>query len=303
MLAYIKQSSLYLHSIMQASIKKMILAADSVIAILDPYSDEGRYAVKMWRHALAMLQTPGAVDGSGAVPYVPPVVDELLGSLTEDHAVLDVGCLGGYGLFDFTVRRLQAGAVIPLMTGVDAAEESIALAQHMVDQGIWAGVGSPNFLVARAEVLPFPNASYDVVIARLLLPYVDVAATLAECRRGLKPGGHVLFQLHASGYYWQRVWKSRKRLKWVVYYLRPLLSGWLCRVTGRQIKGRWWREMALSPKTFGTLAQRYGFDVVRVLGDARRPMVVCVRGKSEQRACEQQAGAQRMANLKAEKDY
>ena len=46
---------------------------------------------------------------------------------------------------------------------------------------------------ARAEALPFPNASFDAVLFTFLLRYVqDPEATLRELARVLKPGGQML---------------------------------------------------------------------------------------------------------------
>ena len=48
-----------------------------------------------------------------------------------------------------------------------------------------------------AEALPFPDASVDVVVGTMVLCSVtSVAASLAEVRRVLKPGGRYLFSEH-----------------------------------------------------------------------------------------------------------
>lgn len=48
----------------------------------------------------------------------------------------------------------------------------------------------------RAEHLPFPTASIDLVIGQFALEYCDTAAVLPELRRVLKDGGRVAFMLH-----------------------------------------------------------------------------------------------------------
>jgi ubiquinone/menaquinone biosynthesis C-methylase UbiE len=50
---------------------------------------------------------------------------------------------------------------------------------------------------APAESLPFPDASFDTVVATLVLCTVDdQARSLEEARRVLKPGGRLLFLEH-----------------------------------------------------------------------------------------------------------
>jgi ubiquinone/menaquinone biosynthesis C-methylase UbiE len=50
---------------------------------------------------------------------------------------------------------------------------------------------------ASADALPFPDASFDVVVSTLVLCTVpDVPAALAEIRRVLKPDGKLLFLEH-----------------------------------------------------------------------------------------------------------
>ncbi len=52
---------------------------------------------------------------------------------------------------------------------------------------------------ARAEKLPFADASFDVVVGTLVLCSVrDPAASLAELRRVLRPGGRLVYYEHVA---------------------------------------------------------------------------------------------------------
>jgi ubiquinone/menaquinone biosynthesis C-methylase UbiE len=51
-----------------------------------------------------------------------------------------------------------------------------------------------------AELLPFPDASFDAVVSTLVLCTVsDPAKALAEIRRALRPGGRLVFIEHVRG--------------------------------------------------------------------------------------------------------
>lgn len=70
---------------------------------------------------------------------------------------------------------------------------------------------------ARAEELPFPDASFDTVVSTLALCTVDdLDASLREVRRVLKPGGQLLFMEHVraeAGSKLQR-WQDRLEPVW-----------------------------------------------------------------------------------------
>lgn len=69
-----------------------------------------------------------------------------------------------------------------------------------------------------ADLLPVPDDSVDAVVSTLVLCTVpDVAATLAEIQRVLKPGGHFLFIEHVAA-------PSGSRLRRLQGWIRPLWS-------------------------------------------------------------------------------
>lgn len=104
------------------------------------------------------------------------------------------------------VARFQPGRILDVATGT--AGVAIALARATDAHVIGVDISEPmlergrqrvqaaeldsriRLEVARAEELPFPDASFDAVSFTYLLRYVaDPAATLAELARVLRPGG------------------------------------------------------------------------------------------------------------------
>jgi SAM-dependent methyltransferase len=72
------------------------------------------------------------------------------------------------------------------LTAIDLSPEMAKLAARATD-----GEGT-RAVVGRVETLPFPDASFDVILALGVLEYTDISAALAEISRITRPGGIVL---------------------------------------------------------------------------------------------------------------
>lgn len=95
---------------------------------------------------------------------------------------LDLGTGAGHG----AVALAEAGYEVDAL---DAVPQMVATAGATAQE---AGVHA-RFLVADAEHLPFDDATFDVVSALGLLPWVDApAVALAEIARVLRPGGRAV---------------------------------------------------------------------------------------------------------------
>jgi len=91
---------------------------------------------------------------------------------------LDVGC--GEGRF---CRMLKAHGVD--VVGVDPTPALIAAARARDTSGV--------YLEARAERLPFPNETFDLVVSYLsLIDIPDIQSAIPEMARVLRPGGALL---------------------------------------------------------------------------------------------------------------
>ncbi|HJZ45765.1 MAG TPA: methyltransferase domain-containing protein, partial [Roseiflexaceae bacterium] len=103
--------------------------------------------------------------------------------------VLELGC--GTGNLQRALARTHGeGRAI----GLDASQQMLALTRRKL-----MACGQTGRLVrAVAQALPFSAASFDSIVATFPTEYIIDAATLAELRRVLRPGGRVVVALAAS---------------------------------------------------------------------------------------------------------
>ncbi len=126
----------------------------------------------------------GDVVGTGAGD---PGEDAEVARLAPGQHLLDVGC--GTGTLALAAwRRLQpAGKVF----GIDASPEMIELARQKAEKRAMR----VSFQLSAIEELPFPDASFDVVLSSFMLHHLpeDVKRQgFAQVLRVLKPGGRFL---------------------------------------------------------------------------------------------------------------
>ncbi|MBD9528308.1 class I SAM-dependent methyltransferase [Paracoccus sp. PAR01] len=105
-----------------------------------------------------------------------PMLDRIRGRGFQN--ALDVGC--GEGRFSRMMSELGVTT-----TGIDPTARLIETARTRHPQG--------DYLEAQAEALPFPDASFDLVVSYLTLIDIDDSDTaIAEMARVLRPGGTLL---------------------------------------------------------------------------------------------------------------
>ena len=112
--------------------------------------------------------------------YARPAVLDLAGEVAG-RRILDVGCGAGPLLESLRER----GAIV---TGVEPSAKMLELARRRLGEGadlLQAGLGG--------DPLPFPDGTFDDVVACLVLHYLeDWKAPLAELRRVLRSGGRLI---------------------------------------------------------------------------------------------------------------
>lgn len=105
-------------------------------------------------------------------------LERILGSF-KDKKMLDVGC----GTGGFLVEAKKSGAIV---YGVEPEQEAIDICRIKDIKSV---------KLAKAENLPFPNNSFDLVYCYTVLEHVDdPAQAILEMIRVAKPGGKIYIQ-------------------------------------------------------------------------------------------------------------
>lgn len=178
--------------------------------------------------------------------------------------LLDVGCGAGQQMLPFATKKDA------LCIGIDIDEEVGKIGAVAFRQG---GVENKGvFLNAKGENIPFADASFDVVLCRLALPYMDNSATLAEIARVLKPGGLFFLKTHQPRFYLNML---RERFftfnpKMLAYPLICLTAGTLNLVTGKRPSGGLWegKEVYQTDNSLRLEFKKNRFETVKMLADS-----------------------------------
>ena len=171
--------------------------------------------------------------------------------------ILDVGCGAGQTLIAAYPDRSTFG--------IDVDIDALRLGRQWTDKVV--------FTCARAEDLPFGNAEFDFVIARVSLAYTDISRSLREIRRVLRPGGNLWMTLHPISLCWAQArrgnWKGR------LFFLYVLGNG-LCFHLFQKQFGMFGRQESFQTETAMRRALlRSGFQDIEI--DRRRGFVVTAR--------------------------
>ncbi|WP_062355874.1 class I SAM-dependent methyltransferase [Herbidospora yilanensis] len=111
----------------------------------------------------------------------------LLDAVRPGDRVLDVGC--GTGRTTRLAARTAASAL-----GIDLSGPMLATAREL------ASGGNVDFVQGDAQVHPFPDSSFDLVVSRFgIMFFGDPVAAFANIGRALAPGGRLTF-LSMRGY-------------------------------------------------------------------------------------------------------
>jgi len=174
--------------------------------------------------------------------------------------VLDIGCGAGQEMLPLVSRGAFG-------VGLDynPAAGVVGTRQY--------GRGQAAFLGGSGEYLPFRDGTFDVLICRLAIPYMDNRQALHEMARVLRPGGRLLLKIHAAGYYVKKCWTGIRTVdpKFSIHALRVLTAGTLYHLTGRQQKqGLWTKEVFQSRPLLERELKDAGMSIIGTLPDSNR---------------------------------
>jgi SAM-dependent methyltransferase len=114
--------------------------------------------------------------------------DHLFGAAAVAPAdfVLDIGCGTGE-----TTRLAAARAPDGLAVGIDLSAPMLEQARTAAERD---GLANIRFVQGDAQVHPFPDGDYDVVISQFgIMFFADPVAAFANIARALRPGGRLVF--------------------------------------------------------------------------------------------------------------
>lgn len=139
------------------------------------------------KHRLRRQFDRAAPTYDSAAVLARTVADRLIERLNvvrlQPKSILDAGCGTGYGTR--ALARMYRGSRV---VGLDLAWR---MAVHARQKAGW--FARARFVSGEAERLPFTDASFDLVLSNLMLPWCDPAIVFAEFLRVLRPEGLLVF--------------------------------------------------------------------------------------------------------------
>lgn len=183
--------------------------------------------------------------------------------------VLDLGCGDGATLRG---QQLQSGS---MMVGVDVEFKRVAIASR---SGVHA-----SFCCGSGDALPFADGSFDAVISRVALPYMNIPEVMSEIFRVLRSEGEVWLSFHRFSFGWSALWNSFRhlRLKSLLFRVYVMANGLWFEWTGRNFAWPLNRERYESVQSEDSVRRaliRAGFDNFSITQNV--PLVVVARKRA-----------------------
>lgn len=177
----------------------------------------------------------------------------------EVKRLLDVGCGAGQELLPF-LKNTNAFCV-----GIDAAD-GIGTASVKIFE-TYSEQKRVSFIRSSGDCLPFADESFDAVLCRVALPYMNNRQAIFEIARVLRPGGVLLLKIHAPAFYFGMIKRRLKTLspKQLAYPLICMAGSIWHQTTGKQLNDGFWSGKEIF-QTRGFLEKEFARNNLRIKG-------------------------------------
>lgn len=202
------------------------------------------------RYHLNELQI--ALDPSRPEHILPP-------QSPPSERVLDIGCGAG--------QTLMAAYPDRISFGLDIDFAALQLGTSLTDR--------VRFLQGRAEGLPYKDQQFDLVFARVSLPYTNLRFSLKEMRRVLRSGGSVWMTLHPPAVPWRQAMASNWKGKILFGYI--LLNSALFHLVQRQFPFHGRYESFQTDRGIRRALGQAGFEEISIKRNAHYVVTARVR--------------------------
>lgn len=191
--------------------------------------------------------------------------------------ILDVGCGAGQELLPFLEKTTG------FCVGLDTADE---IGKAVLKTGNLTGENERlTFVRSFGEKLPFADETFDVVLCRVAIPYMNNREAIAEIGRVMRGGGIFLLKIHSPAFYFGMFPARIKTLnpKNIAYPLICLAGGVWHQITGKQPQKGFWKGKEIY-QTRGFLEKEFaenGLKIKGVLPDDNRQTPSFIIEKAE----------------------
>jgi ubiquinone/menaquinone biosynthesis C-methylase UbiE len=143
---------------------------------------------------------------------------------SDGRRVLDIGCGAGQSLIAACL------SLDVLAVGVDKDIEALRIGRELSSRIC--------FVCSSGETLPFQDNTFDFVLSRVALPYMNIPRALDEIARVLIPGGQIWIVLHSAKMSLRHLLNAVRSLdlKATIFQCYVLIAGSIFHATGRTIR-------------------------------------------------------------------
>ena len=165
--------------------------------------------------------------------------------------ILEVGCGAG--------QQLIANYPDRLTFGLDVDASAIALGRTLTTDVA--------FTRGMAERLPFKDDQFDLVVARVSLPYTDINQSVREIHRVLRPGGRTWMTLHPLSLCVAHAMQGNLKSKLIFFYI--VANGLAFHMFGRQLRIGRFQESFQTSRAMRRALEREGFSQIAIDRDGQ----------------------------------